>query len=173
MPAPGGGGAAAVTGALAAGLAAMAARFSAGQLPGAASMAERADGLRRQLAGLADEDAAAYQAVLAAYALPRDDPGRRQQIRDALHGAATVPLAIAETAALAAGLAVELAARGNPSLRGDARTAAYLAAASARSAAALVDINADLGSLPAELTRRAASAVATAQAAADRVTAVG
>jgi formiminotetrahydrofolate cyclodeaminase len=165
-PAPGGGGAAALTAALAAGLAAMAARFSTTHLPEAETIARQADQLRERAATLADEDAAAYQAVLDAYALPRDAAGRRDQIRRALHGAATVPLEITGIAAQLAGLAAGLAARGNPNLRGDAITAAYLAEASARSAAALVDINVRLGSLPDGPSRRAACAVTAAQAAA-------
>ena len=67
------------------------------------------------------------------------------------------------------------AARGqrsdNPNLRGDAVTGAVLAAASARSAASLVDINVGLGGLEPELSRRAAQAVTDACRAADRVTA--
>jgi formiminotetrahydrofolate cyclodeaminase len=155
-----------VTAALAAGLVAMAARFSAAQLPAAGDIAEQADRLRHRVAGLADEDAAAYQAVLDAFALPRGAAGRGERIRDALHGAATVPLEIAEVAAQAGQLAAGVAAGGNPNLRGDAITAAYLAEAAARSAAALVDINVRLGSLPADLSQRAARAVAAAQAAA-------
>lgn len=153
---------------MAAGLAAMAARFSAAQLPAAGSTAERADQLRHRVAGLADEDAAAYQAVLDAFALPRDATGRPGRIRDTLHGAAAVPLEIAEIAAQVAQLAAGLATGGNPNLRGDAVTAAYLAEASARSAAALVDINVRLGGLPADLSQRAARAVTAARAAAAR-----
>lgn len=155
-----------MTGALAAALVAMAARFSAAQLPDAEPVAGRADGLRYQVAGLADQDAAAYQAVLDAYALPPDTPGRRERIRRALHRAATVPLEIAEVAARTGALAARLAAQGNPNLRGDAVTAAHLAEASARSAGALVGINVRLGGLPAELGSRAAAAVAAAEAAA-------
>ena len=165
MPAPGGGGASAVTAALAAGLVAMAARFSAAQLPAAGNIAEQADRLRHRVAGLADEDATAYQAVLDAFAQPRDAAGRRARIRDTLHGAATVPLEIAEVAAQVGQLATEVAG-GNPNLHGDVLTGAYLAEAAARSAAALVDINVCLGSLPADLSERAARAVAAAQAAA-------
>lgn len=170
VPAPGGGGAAAVTGALAAGLVAMAARFSDAGLPTAADVTREADRLRERAAGLADEDATAYRAVLDAYRLPRDGDGseRRRRIEAALHGAAAVPLEIAEIAAQV-GLAARVAAGGNPNLRGDTVAAAYLAEASARSAAALVDINVALGRLPGGLSRRAASAVATAQAAAARV----
>lgn len=168
MPAPGGGGASAVTAALAAGLVAMAARFSEAQLPAAGNIAEQADRLRHRVAGLADEDATVYQAVLDAFAQPRDAAGRRARIRDTLHGAATVPLEIAEVAAQVGQLATEVAGGGNPNLRGDALTAAYLAEASARSAAALVDINVRLGSLPADLSQRAARALAAAHAAATR-----
>jgi formiminotetrahydrofolate cyclodeaminase len=172
VPAPGGGGAAAVTGALAAALTAMAARFSSSQLPAAAGIAEQADQLRGRAARLADLDATAYRAVLDAYALPRDGAGdRRQRIREALHGAATVPLEIAEIAAQVAGLAATVAAGGNPNLRGDTVAAAYLAEAAARSAAALVDINVSLGGLPADLSARAAGAVAAAHTAAVQVSA--
>ena len=173
MPAPGGGGAAAVTCALAAGLVAMAARFSDAQLPAAADVAHQADQLRERATGLADQDAAAYQKVLDAYRRPAgggDDGERRQRIEAALHGAAAVPLEIAEIAAQVAGLAVRVAAGGNPNLRGDTVTAAHLAQASARSAAALVDINVALGRLSGDLPRRAADAVASAQAAAARAT---
>ena len=157
-----------MTAALAAALVAMAARFSAGQLPGAGNIAEQADRLRHRVAALGDEDATAYQAVLGAFALPRDAAGRRERIRDALHGAVTVPLEIAEVAAQVGQLATGVAADGNPNLRGDAVTAAYLAEASARSAASLVDINVRRGSLPADLSQRAARAVAAAHAAVTR-----
>ena len=156
-PTPGGGGAAAVTGALAAGLVAMAARFSASRLPGAGDLAEAADELRGRLTGLVDLDARAYQAVLAL------------RTREALHEAAVVPLEIAEIGARIAAMAVQVAEAGNPNLRGDAMTGAVLAAASARSAAALVDINVSLGKLEPELSRLAAQAAADAGDAAERV----
>jgi methenyltetrahydrofolate cyclohydrolase len=171
VPAPGGGSAAAVTGALAAGLVAMAARFSDAQLPAAADVADQADRLRERVAGLADRDADAYQAVLDAYRLPAGDRERHRRIEAALRGAAEVPLEIAEIAAQVASLAARVAAGGNPNLRGDTVTAAHLAEAAARSAAALVDINVTLGHLPGDLSRRAADALATAQAAAARATA--
>jgi methenyltetrahydrofolate cyclohydrolase len=174
VPAPSGGAAAALTGALAAGLVAMAARFSDAQLAGAADIARQADQLRERVAGLADEDATAYRAVLDAYHLPPDGDGdgaeRQRRIEAALHGAAVVPLEIAEIAAQVAGLAGRVAAGGNPNLRGDSVAAAHLAEASARSAAALVDINVALGGLPGDLSRRAVGAVATAQAAAAHAT---
>ena len=180
-PAPGGGVAAAVTGAMAAGLVAMAARFSARQLPGAGEVADQADKLRLMAAQLADMDARAYAAVLEAFRLPakagppgeagqrREPQPREARRREALLGAALVPLEIAGIGARVAQLAVRVAEGGNPNLRGDAVTGALLAAASARSAASLVDINVALGGLDAELSQRAARAVADADDAADQV----
>jgi len=164
-PAPGGGGAAAVTGAMAAGLVAMAARFSATQLPGALDLAEQADELRRRVADLVDMDARAYAAVLDARRRPG---GRSADLREALRGAAAVPLEIAAIGARVAQMAARVAAAGNPNLRGDAVTGAVLAAASARSAACLVDINVAWGGLEPSLSQRAAQAVAEAGDAAER-----
>jgi formiminotetrahydrofolate cyclodeaminase len=104
-----------------------------------------------------DLDARAYQAVL------------KLRTREALHEAAVVPLEIAEIGARVAAMAVQVAEAGNPNLRGDAMTGAVLAAASARSAAALVDINVGLGNLEPELSRLAAQAAADAGDAAERV----
>jgi len=164
-PAPGGGGAAAVTGAMAAGLVAMAARFSVTQLPGALDLAEQADRLRYQVTQLVDMDARAYAAVLDARRRPG---GRSADLREALRGAATVPLEIAAIGARVAQMAARVAAAGNPNLRGDAVTGAVLAAASARSAACLVDINVAWGELEPSLSQRAAQAVAEAGDAAER-----
>ncbi len=160
-PTPGGGGAAAVTGAMAAGLVAMAARFSAKQLPEAGDLADQADRLRFMAAQLADMDAQIYAAVLAT---------RGPERKEALLAAAMVPLEIAAIGARVAALAVRVAEGGNPNLRGDAVTGALLAEASARSAACLVDINVRLGGLDPELSRRAARAVADAGDAAERAT---
>ncbi|HEX4099358.1 MAG TPA: cyclodeaminase/cyclohydrolase family protein [Pseudonocardiaceae bacterium] len=157
QPAPGGGGAAAITAAMAAGLLGMAARFSTAQLVDSPGRAAYADRVRDQVAALAERDAEAYGAVLAAFALPREpDPEvRRRQIGRALQRAAQVPTEIAEVASGIATEAVELAQRGNPNLRGDAFTAATLAAAAARSAAELVRINVELGKLGGDLADRA------------------
>lgn len=164
QPAPGGGAAAALTTAMAAGLVGMAARFSTAQLIDAAGRAAHADRVRDQVAALAEQDAEAYQAVLAAFALPREpDPEvRNRQIRRTLERAARVPMHVAEAASGVAVEAVQLAERGNPNLRGDAVTAALLAAAAARSAAELVRLNTELGDLGSDLADRAAHAGETA-----------
>jgi formiminotetrahydrofolate cyclodeaminase len=157
-PAPGGGAAAAFTAAMAAGLLGMAARFSTKQLIDSAGRAAQADRFRNQVAALAEQDVEAYQAVLDAFALPHElDPeGRREQIRRTLERAAQVPAEIAEAASGIALEAVQLAERGNCNLRGDAFTAATLAAAAARSAAELVRLNVELGDLGGDLAEQAA-----------------
>ncbi|HET9118398.1 MAG TPA: cyclodeaminase/cyclohydrolase family protein [Pseudonocardiaceae bacterium] len=164
QPTPGGGGAAALTVAMAAGLLGMAARFSTEQLIDAAGRAAYADRVRGQVAALAEQDAEAYQAVLAAFALPRepDSDVRRRQIRRTLERAARVPMEIAEAASGIATEAAKLAERGNPNLRGDAFTAATLAAAAARAAAELVRLNVELGELGGDLADRAARAAKVA-----------
>jgi formiminotetrahydrofolate cyclodeaminase len=142
-PAPGGGSVAAVAVALAAALSGMAARLSADQLADAPGLADRADASRLGVAPLARTDAEAYGHVLDALRLPRepDSETRTERIKDALSGAADVPLAVAEAGSEVADIAARLVEEGNPNLEGDAMTALLLADASVRSAAALTEIN--------------------------------
>jgi len=172
-PAPGGGASAAVTVALAAALAAMAARFSTEHLAGADGLAVRADGLAVRADGLRGEvvllaraDAVAYGRVLDAQRAPRDDEGARpRKIREALTEAADVPLSVAGIGAEVAGIAARLVEEGNPNLRGDAATAAVLAGAGVRAAATLVEINVSAGGSDDGRLARAAEFRATAGAA--------
>jgi formiminotetrahydrofolate cyclodeaminase len=133
-PAPGGGAVAALTAASAAALVAMAARF-------ADQPAGPAEALRARLEPLADADAAAYTAVLAAYRLPADDPLRPGRITDALRVATEIPREVAAAAREVALLADHLAGHGNRNLVGDARVAALLARAAAEAADELAAIN--------------------------------
>jgi formiminotetrahydrofolate cyclodeaminase len=131
-PAPGGGAAAALAGALAAGLVEMAAGTSRPE------HATRAAALRAHVVSLADEDAAAYTRVIDAQRAAARDADR---IAAALSAASDVPLAIAEAAAELAELAAELATTGRASLRGDAVAGALLAEAATAAAGRLVEIN--------------------------------
>jgi methenyltetrahydrofolate cyclohydrolase len=139
-PAPGGGSVAAVAVALAAGLTAMAARLSAGQLADADRLADRADAARRRVAPLARIDAESYGRVLDAYREP-DSETRRERVSDALSGATDVPLAIAEVGNEVAGMAARLVEEGNTNLVGDAIAAVLLAGAGVRAAVTLAEIN--------------------------------
>lgn len=142
-PAPGGGAVAGVVVAMAAGLVAMAARFSEKHWEHAPGVVERAEALRRRCAPLAPADAQAYEEVLTAFRLPKDlEPEvRNAAIDHALARAAEIPLEIAKEASEVAVLGALIAAHGNPNLRGDAVAGAVLAEAGARVAANLVEIN--------------------------------
>ncbi|MQA09219.1 MAG: hypothetical protein GEU98_11855 [Pseudonocardiaceae bacterium] len=141
-PAPSatGGNVCAVTVAAAAGLVGMTARLSR-SLDDAEEIAANADKLRERAAMLAGADSVSYKAVCTVQRLAIDSPACSQAVRDALVAAAQPPLRIARLAAEVASMAALLSAHGNPVSRGDAITAATLAASAARSASVLVRIN--------------------------------
>lgn len=150
-PTPGGGGAAALTGAQAAGLLTMVARLTAGREAFAAiegrvqEIIAEGDRLRHELVQCIDRDAAAFQAVMAAYALPRATPedkaARAEALQPALKGATESPLTIARHCATLAGLAADMAELGNPQIITDAGTAALLAEAALSGAVLQARIN--------------------------------
>lgn len=150
-PAPGGGTASAVAGAMAAGLIAMVARLSQGkrfaEVAGEmAQVAREADVRRSRLLDLADADSAAFDRVMAAYKLPKETDeekaARTAAIADALTGAARVPLDVARTAMELVPLAAAVAERGNPSSASDAAVAAHLIQTAVLGALLNVEINA-------------------------------
>jgi len=169
-PAPGGGSVSAVAVALAAGLAGMAARLSTDQMDEAPELAGRADASRRKVAPLAKADAESYGRVL--HALRRqDDPEiREERIRDALSGAADVPLAVAEVGSEVAGIAARLVEEGNPNLEGDAMTAVLLADAGVRASAALAGINLSAAKVEDDRLERASKLVDSSAATVRRAT---
>lgn len=177
-PEPGGGAAAALTLTLAASLCEMSAHLSQRHLPEAPRLARDAARLRALAAPLAQADAEGYQAVLAAMrrqATARAEPVPAAEagapvpagVAAALSGASAAPMRVAEIAADVAALASVLATGGNPSVRGDAITAAALAAAAAHAAAALVHLNlaGTSDGRPARARRHAAQAARDALAA--------
>ncbi|MGI8521336.1 MAG: cyclodeaminase/cyclohydrolase family protein [Actinomycetota bacterium] len=163
-PVPGGGGAAAVSVALGAALAAMAARYSSGRLDDAGELARKADELRVEVQSLIEKDAAAYSRVLEIY---RSE--ERSGLGEALSVAADVPLSIAIAGAAVAEIGVVIAEHGNPNLRGDAVTAVLLAESGARAASLLVNLNLDLAHIEDERRARTKDCVATAEGARQRV----
>ncbi|HEY8722333.1 MAG TPA: cyclodeaminase/cyclohydrolase family protein [Gaiellaceae bacterium] len=132
QPAPGGGSAAALVGAMAAALCAKVARLSE---DGGSSA--QATALCRRLTALADEDARLYTTALSELELRNDD----FKLGRALEQAADAPLRIAEACADVAVLASALAEHGASERQADARSAAALAAGAARAAAVLVEVN--------------------------------
>jgi glutamate formiminotransferase/formiminotetrahydrofolate cyclodeaminase len=151
QPTPGGGSVAALASAAGAALLAMVARLSAGR-KGCESVADRmrelvgvADGERGALLALGDRDAAAFDAVMAAYRLPRrsdaEKSSRDHSVQAALAAAAAVPLEVARRSLALLPLALELLEKGNPSALSDALSAAQMLHAGALSALANVTIN--------------------------------
>jgi formiminotetrahydrofolate cyclodeaminase len=123
-PAPASGAATALTGALAAALAELAARYAADD-----TAAARAHELAEQLVRLADEDAAAYTAFMD----DRNERTRAEIVR--------VPEEIAACAEEAVSLADAVRPRLRPAVAGDAEAAAELGRAAARAARRLAEIN--------------------------------
>jgi len=150
-PTPGGGSAAALTGALAAASAAMVGSFTVGKKKYAeveaevARLLEQLQSLRERLLELTDADAEAYVQVGAAYGLPRETDeekaARKAAIQEALKAAAQVPLGVVEAAAEVAKLLPELAEKGNPNLLSDVGVAAILAQAAFEAARLNVEVN--------------------------------
>jgi len=153
-PAPGGGAAASVTCAMAAGLVEMAASFASAK--GLERVRDRAHELREEVSPLAHADGRAYAVVLDAL---RMAPGaeRTTSLDTAVAGAIACPMHILRVAAEVATLAADMAETGNRNLEGDALAGALLAEAAARSAATLAHLNVSLlsrhASLDAQLER--------------------
>ena len=149
QPAPGGGSAAALAGALAAALAEMVAGLTIGRKKYAAvagqaqALGEEANSLRQALTEAIADDAAAFEAVMAAHRLQDVEPARKEAaVAAATRGAAVVPLRVAELALQAAQLAETLARIGNVNAATDAAAAVYLARAAVEAAALNVRVNA-------------------------------
>jgi methenyltetrahydrofolate cyclohydrolase len=118
----------------------------------------RAGELRTRALELAEIELHAYEPVLEALRLPREDPQRADRVRTAEVEASQSPLEIARVAADLAELAAELAVNGNPNLNGDAIGGALLAEAAAQAAARLVAINLGSGPVVVEAAGHAARA---------------
>jgi glutamate formiminotransferase/formiminotetrahydrofolate cyclodeaminase len=123
-PAPGGGSVAALMGALGVSLGGMVANLSAGkrgwedQLGYFGDWAVKAQQLKDEMLLLVDEDTAAFNKVMASFALPKESAAeksaRSAAIQSANKEAAEVPLRVMEAASKAYELLAEMANKGNP-----------------------------------------------------------
>jgi glutamate formiminotransferase / formiminotetrahydrofolate cyclodeaminase len=100
-----------------------------------------------ELAAAIDRDAESYDAVLAAFKLPKETPEEQRQrdaaIQQATRGAAEVPMTVAHKAAEIFDRLGQLEAISSASMSSDLRVARLMAAAGARGALANVAINLD------------------------------
>ncbi|MCF7891052.1 cyclodeaminase/cyclohydrolase family protein [Candidatus Bipolaricaulota bacterium] len=150
-PAPGGGSAAAVAGALGAALSSMVANLTLGKEKYKEveskfeGILERAERLRNEFLEAVEEDVKAYNEVMAAYGLPKETEEekekRRETLQSALKGATRPPFKMAELADEVLELSKECALSGNTHAVTDAGASAILAEATVRTALLNVDIN--------------------------------
>jgi methenyltetrahydrofolate cyclohydrolase len=141
--APGGGSAAAVTVAMAAGLVVMVAQASKDYWAEAGGAIGQAETFRARVTPLAQADAEAFRDALTILRRREEvsERYRDQTLRDALERSAEIPVRIAEAGADLACLAALLVENGNPEVRADAVVACVLAEGGARAAATLVETN--------------------------------
>lgn len=141
-PAPGGGGAAAIAGALAAALASMQANLTIGKKNFVEQQAEaellllQAENSRSKLLELAEDDAAVFSEFMRCYRLPKSNEEekllRSQSICRAAKRAAEIPLEIARESLQVMRLALRMAQIGNPHVITDGAVSGLLARAALR-----------------------------------------
>lgn len=151
-PTPGGGGAAAVSGAIGAALVSMVANLTIGKKNYEAvwqdleAVNAKAEALRVELIRAIDEDVVAFNAVMGAYGLPRatdDEKAKRAAaIQAALKDATLAPLRAVKACFEVIRLSAAAAEKGNLNVISDAGVAVLSANAGLRSAALNVFINA-------------------------------
>jgi len=151
-PTPGGGGAAAISGAMGAALVSMVCNLTIGKKKYVEVEAElqevlaRSEALRAELTGMIAEDVKAFDAVMGAYGLPKatdeEKAARAAKIQEALREATDVPLACCRACRKVIDLALVTAEKGNLNVVSDAGVAVLSAFAGLRSAALNVWVNA-------------------------------
>jgi len=165
-PTPGGGTAAAIAGAMGTALLMMVAgleKTKSNTADEKAALMAAAAGLkpiRARLMSLADDDAASFDAVMAAYRLPKasdqEKAARTHAIQAALRGATEIPLETLRACANALEHARVVADCGNRSAESDVGVAIGLLKAAARGAAA--NVRSNLGGLKDEAFKTATEA---------------
>ncbi len=146
-PVPGGGGASALAGALGAALCSMVGNLTMGKEKYAAveedvrAMAEKAEALRARLLELVDGDAAAFEPLSRAYAIPRDDPSRGEVMEQCLRDAAAVPMEVLRLSCEGIGLHREMERKGNAMLMPDVGIGAIMCWAALYGAWLTVKVN--------------------------------
>jgi glutamate formiminotransferase/formiminotetrahydrofolate cyclodeaminase len=150
-PAPGGGSAAAYAGAMGAALVAMVAGLTIGKKKYAEVEAEMqavrvmAEKLRKELTQAVDDDSSAFEAVMGAFKLPKDNEeqqkSREAAIQMATLNAAHVPLHVADDAVKVMELAIKCAQNGNVNAISDSMSGFAMSRAALTAAGYNVRIN--------------------------------
>lgn len=144
---PGGGGAAALVGALGTALCSMVGNFTVGKKKYAAVesdvqvMLKKAEVLQGRLLELVDADAQAFEPLSKAYAIPKDDPSYDEVFEVATLNACNAPIEMVQRCGEAIELLEEMLEKGSVMLISDVGCGALLCAAAMKSAAMNVFIN--------------------------------
>lgn len=144
---PGGGGAAAYVGALAAALCSMVGNFTAGKKRYAAyegdvqRMMAEAEKVRIRLVELVDEDAAAFYPLSKAYAIPKEDPSRAEVLERETKNACQGPVEMMRQICRAIELLEEMGEKGSRMLLSDVGCGALFARAALEAASLNVFVN--------------------------------
>ncbi|UCH33257.1 MAG: cyclodeaminase/cyclohydrolase family protein [Armatimonadota bacterium] len=151
LPAPGGGSAAALVGALGAALESMVANFTVGKEAyrevedDVKTLLEQSEALRGELSKLVQADMDVYSKVSSAYGLPRETAeqkaARTEAIQAALEVAAQVPHKVVKACDKVLSMCPELAAKGSANLISDVGVAVVFAEAALQAAYLNVEIN--------------------------------
>ena len=149
-PVPGGGGASALMGAVAASLCSMVGNLTSGKKKYAEYQEDieriiaRAVELNEEMLALIEKDAEAFEPLAKAYSIPKEEPGRDEILEKALYEAALAPLEIVKKSKEAAALISELTVKGSRLAISDVGVAASACAACAKGASMNVYINTKL-----------------------------
>ena len=146
-PTPGGGGAAALCGAVGVALGNMVGNLTLGKKKYAevqediAALNAKAEALRADFLALIDADAAAFEPLSKAYGIPKDEPTHGEVMEAALLAAVQPPLEIMRKCVKALELIAEYAAKGSALAISDAGCAAAITRAACEAAALNVLVN--------------------------------
>jgi len=146
-PVPGGGGAAALAGALGIALGNMVGSLTVGKKKYAEveeeirQLNEKADALRKELLELVEKDAQVFEPLSRAYSIPKDDPSREQVMAVVLKEASEVPLTIMKKCCEAIDLIEVYGQKGSSLAISDAGCGVSICRAALESAALNVYIN--------------------------------
>lgn len=149
-PAPGGGGASAAVAAIAVALGDMVGELTVGKKKYAdveddiRRLMARAEKLRTRLLELIDEDDVNFMPLSRAYGIPKDTPGRDEEMERCLKLAVSAPLEIFRTCCDIIDMQEEFARKGSRLMVSDAATGVAFARGALQGAAANVKVNTKL-----------------------------
>lgn len=149
-PVPGGGGASAVAGAIGIALGDMVGELTVGKKKYAdvesdiRVLMERAQTLRVRLLAASEKDAAVFEPLSGAYAIPKEEPGRDETLEKCLKDAASAPLEIFDLCCEAIEIVKEFGEKGSRLMISDAATGAAILKGALFGAAVNVRVNTHL-----------------------------